>query len=703
MGGDPPFASAGRRRNRAGVTRAARTTSFSAGRRAQATPRSPGSSPGSLRPRRPTHPPTRRSPRRGRRARASGSSVRRRPTSRRTSRRHTTPSCVPTDCCQAPEFLYNAAAALELGGDPDAAIATYDRYLTEAPSASDAERVRKHIETLKQKPAASGPDDEPPIAETGAEGASKWFDRAQAAYQAKNYGKAHTGFMHAYRLLGRPEFLYNAAAALQMGGDLDGAIALYDRYLAEAPGAGDAERVRKAVEKLRKKEIGGQVDDTAGGSATGAQGGEQPITATGDDGAHPVVRPRPDPVRGRQVRGRRPELREGVRAQPETGLRLQPGSGARETGPRGCGCRGLRALPRACSRGEGLRPGGQAHEETARAGRLRPDRGPVGRRGCGDRPDRDRQGRRTAVVRQGAGGLHGGRLPRGARRVHARLQGTAAAASSSTTRVRRSSMGGDATGAVALYERYLAEKPGASDAAKVQKRIAKLKAKAAGSAEPGAEGGEPPIEETGKEGARKWFARGEQQFRAANLRGGRPQLRDRLRARALPGVRLRPGDGPREAGPPGRRGRRLRALPGAQARRGEPRRRRRQGKEAARAGGRRPDRRPVGRRGRRPRPGRRGQGRRQAVVREGRGRPSRSATTRRRTLDSCAPSTLWPRAEYLFDAARALDEAGDAAGAIALYKRSLSEAGGVKDAARVQRLIDGLEQKANGGGEPTAP
>src|SRR5258707_5747707 len=134
---------------------------------------------------------------------------------------------------------------------------------------------------MPRAPATGAADVDPPITETGVDGASKWFERAQAAYLAKSYAKAYNAFMHAYHLLPRPEFLYNAAASLQLGGDLDAAIAMYDRYLAEAPGASDAAKVRKAVEKLRQKEVGGKVDESGSGSPGKDQGDDGPITATG--------------------------------------------------------------------------------------------------------------------------------------------------------------------------------------------------------------------------------------------------------------------------------------------------------------------------------------------------------------------------------------------------------------------------------------
>lgn len=602
---------------------------------------------------------------------------------------------------QAPEFLYNAAAALELGGDPDAAIAMYERYLTEAPSASDAERVRKHIETVKQKPVASGPDDEPPIAETGAEGASKWFDRAQAAYQAKNYGKAHTGFMHAYRLLGRPEFLYNAAAALQMGGDIDGAIAMYDRYLAEAPGAGDAERVRKAVEKLRKKEIGGQVDDTAGGSATGDRGGEQPITATGDDGATQWF----DRAQTQYAAGKYEEavqsFGKAFELSPKPDFVYNQGTALEKQGR-------AAAAAAAYERYLALAPEAKDYAQVAkRTKKLReqaasdPIVDPWADEAAGTDP--------TATGKEGAQQWFD-------KAQAAYMVGDYPAAHSGFMHAYKElprpeflynagaalDMGGDAAGAVELYERYLAEKPGASDAGKVQKRIAKLKAKAAGGAEPGSEGGEPPIEETGKEGARKWFDRGEQQFRAAKFEEAVHSFGTAFELEPSPAYVYDQGLALERQGRPAAAAaayeRYLALKPDAGNHDDVVEKVKKLLGQAAAD----PIVDPWADEAAGPDPA--------AEGKEGAKQWYEKAAVSFQVGDYGAAQAgfmrafaLWPRAEYLFDAARALEEAGDASGAIALYERSLSEGGGIKDGALAQKRIDQLKAKADGGGEPSSP
>ncbi len=184
------------------------------------------------------------------------------------------------DLLPRPEILYNAAAALELGVDVDGANAMYDRYLAEKPGAADSDQVRAHIAKVKQKPMPEAvpdaePGGDPPISETGAEGAQKWFDRATAAYIAKDYRKAYDSFMHAYHLLPRAQLIYNAAAALDMGGEADTAIAMYDRYLAEASGATDAAKVQKRIEKLKEKAAATKVDDSAGGNRGPATSGRR--------------------------------------------------------------------------------------------------------------------------------------------------------------------------------------------------------------------------------------------------------------------------------------------------------------------------------------------------------------------------------------------------------------------------------------------
>jgi tetratricopeptide (TPR) repeat protein len=49
-----------------------------------------------------------------------------------------------------PEFLFNRAAALEQSGDTARAVQTFQLYLSMAPNAADADKVRVHIQKLQQ-------------------------------------------------------------------------------------------------------------------------------------------------------------------------------------------------------------------------------------------------------------------------------------------------------------------------------------------------------------------------------------------------------------------------------------------------------------------------------------------------------------------------------------------------------------------------
>src|SRR5439155_258530 len=104
-------------------------------------------------------------------------------------------------------FLYNEAACLERLGRKDEAADMYGRYLAGNPTATDVEKVKKHIAKLRgQPPKPAEPatehktEGEAPITATGTEGATAWFDRGQEAYLAGNYLKAAEDFKQAFLL-----------------------------------------------------------------------------------------------------------------------------------------------------------------------------------------------------------------------------------------------------------------------------------------------------------------------------------------------------------------------------------------------------------------------------------------------------------------------------------------------------------------------
>ncbi len=195
------------------------------------------------------------------------------------------------------DFLLDEAGSLEQAGRKTEAADLFERYLAAKPDAKDAGKIRGHVRELrgggdtKQDPdptagghppaATPGTTEapEPPITATGAEGATAWFDRGIADYKAQKFDKARGEFAEAYKLDPLPEILYNEGAAAELGGHVPEALELYGRYLAEAPGAADAEKVKRHIAKLRGETP--PPDSEPGGQ----RGPDAPITATGDAGA----------------------------------------------------------------------------------------------------------------------------------------------------------------------------------------------------------------------------------------------------------------------------------------------------------------------------------------------------------------------------------------------------------------------------------
>jgi tetratricopeptide (TPR) repeat protein len=159
-----------------------------------------------------------------------------------------------------PDFVYNQGSSLEKLGRPMAAANAYEHYLLLAPNANDQqqtiERIRKLREQASKEKIVDPWADEaaaPPVKETGLPGAQAWFDRGQIAYHVGDFKRAYECFVRAYDEKPFPDFVYNQAASLHRLGNIDAAIQAYERYLALAPKASDAERVRKAIKLLRER------------------------------------------------------------------------------------------------------------------------------------------------------------------------------------------------------------------------------------------------------------------------------------------------------------------------------------------------------------------------------------------------------------------------------------------------------------------
>jgi hypothetical protein len=80
--------------------------------------------------------------------------------------------------------------------------------------------------------------------------AKQYVDAGLAAQEAGDYDTAITFYRKAYQLLPHPALLFNMAQAHRLAGQLDQALALYRRYLAEDPGGAQAATARGLVTEL---------------------------------------------------------------------------------------------------------------------------------------------------------------------------------------------------------------------------------------------------------------------------------------------------------------------------------------------------------------------------------------------------------------------------------------------------------------------
>jgi tetratricopeptide (TPR) repeat protein len=81
--------------------------------------------------------------------------------------------------------------------------------------------------------------------------AKKLVDEGNAAYNAKDYGKAIALYMRAFSLEPHPRLLFNVGQALRLAGCSDRATSFYERYLALEPNGGESEPARGALAEIK--------------------------------------------------------------------------------------------------------------------------------------------------------------------------------------------------------------------------------------------------------------------------------------------------------------------------------------------------------------------------------------------------------------------------------------------------------------------
>jgi tetratricopeptide (TPR) repeat protein len=83
--------------------------------------------------------------------------------------------------------------------------------------------------------------------------AKSFYEAGKAHFQEGRYEEAMKAFTESYNLSNEPNLLYNLGATAEHLGDVDRAVAYYEVYLEELPGAPDAEEVRMRVERLKAR------------------------------------------------------------------------------------------------------------------------------------------------------------------------------------------------------------------------------------------------------------------------------------------------------------------------------------------------------------------------------------------------------------------------------------------------------------------
>jgi tetratricopeptide (TPR) repeat protein len=136
-----------------------------------------------------------------------------------------------------PILRHDQAVCLAQMGKPELAAQFYRSYLQEAPDAPNADIIQRKINNLHGEAIKL---------------ASAAFERGQTAFNEGRTKDSASAFIEAWSHKPMPQFLFNAAAAYHKGGDNAKAIEYYQRYLNADPTASDADRVRKAIDKLHQ-------------------------------------------------------------------------------------------------------------------------------------------------------------------------------------------------------------------------------------------------------------------------------------------------------------------------------------------------------------------------------------------------------------------------------------------------------------------
>jgi tetratricopeptide (TPR) repeat protein len=138
---------------------------------------------------------------------------------------------------------------------------------------------------------STSPDGAEPASEAKTR-ALELFDESKVHFDQGEFEQAASLLEQAYETFPEPVLLYNLARAEQEAGNIDKAIAAYERYLAAAPGVSDRAGIQRRIARLREQLRGDQgASGTAMPSSPPAQEAKGPVppparSPSPNDGGH---------------------------------------------------------------------------------------------------------------------------------------------------------------------------------------------------------------------------------------------------------------------------------------------------------------------------------------------------------------------------------------------------------------------------------
>jgi tetratricopeptide (TPR) repeat protein len=154
------------------------------------------------------------------------------------------------------ELCFDIARTLERMGEPERAIAMYERYLTDAaPSAAQRREIAARIAALQQAQARHSLQaiKAAPSGESLAAEAQTFFSRGVKLFRRGQYAASRSAFDAALQFADVPELHFNLALVAERLKQPEDALAHYRAYLKAATDAADRTEVERRIAELRAR------------------------------------------------------------------------------------------------------------------------------------------------------------------------------------------------------------------------------------------------------------------------------------------------------------------------------------------------------------------------------------------------------------------------------------------------------------------